>query len=103
MGRNGNGYLLATRHPWPCLLFLLPLLVAYEAGVIWLGGPQPEALRNGADAWVRWGLGSFGFPQFYCAPALIVAALLFWSVLRLWDRPEKMVSIWIGMTAESVL
>ena len=37
------GYLQATRHPYPCLLFLLPLVVGYEAGVWWLGGAQPEA------------------------------------------------------------
>ena len=40
-----RGYLSATLHPWPCFLFLLPLLAVYEAGVIWLGGPSPDALR----------------------------------------------------------
>ena len=44
-------YFTATRHPWPCFLFLLPLLTAYEGGVLWAGGSQPETLRNGADAW----------------------------------------------------
>ena len=48
MSSNGD-YLRATRHPWPCLLFLLPLLAAYELGVHQLGGGQPDALRNGAD------------------------------------------------------
>ena len=31
MHRFHAGYLASTRHPWPCLLFLLPLLLAYEA------------------------------------------------------------------------
>ena len=53
-------YFPATRHPWPCFLFLLPLLVLYEAGVLLLGGMHPETLRNGADNWLRWGLGSMG-------------------------------------------
>jgi hypothetical protein len=98
-----NGYLLATQHPWPCLLFLLPLLLAYEAGVVWFGGPRPEAVRNGADSWLRWGLESFGFPQFYCAPALIIAALLVWSAMRLWSRPDHLVLVWLGMAVESIV
>ena len=37
----------ATRHPWPVLLMLLPLLVAHEAGVL-AGGPRrnPSATRG---------------------------------------------------------
>src|SRR5207247_1455987 len=31
-------YWQATRHPAPSLLFLAPLLTAYELGVVWLGG-----------------------------------------------------------------
>ena len=68
------GYVLATRHPWPCLLFLLPLLLIYECGVVWLGGTQPEALRNGADHWLRWN-----------------------------DRPGDLFGLWLGMAIESVL
>ena len=51
-------YWQSTRHPGPCLLFLAPLLAAYEIGVVKLGGATPLALRNGADAWLRWGLQS---------------------------------------------
>ena len=51
MGKPG-AYFPATRHPWPCLLFVLPLLVAYEAGVLLLGGPHPETVRNGSAT--RW-------------------------------------------------
>jgi hypothetical protein len=40
-----------TRRPLPSLLFLLPLLTLYEFGVLWIGGHDPEALRNGADSW----------------------------------------------------
>ena len=54
MSSNGE-YLRATKHPWPCLLFLLPLLAAYELGVDRLSGGQPDALRNGADSWLRQG------------------------------------------------
>src|SRR5437867_1079057 len=98
-----GGYLWATRHPWACFLFLLPLLVTYEAGVLWLGGKHPEALRNGADTWLRWGLQAFGFQQLYCAPVLIVVVFLGWSWLRRWDRPENLLNLWMGMAVESVL
>src|SRR5437588_6296334 len=98
-----SSYFQGTRHPWPCLLFLLPLLLLYEAGVVSLGGPQPETLRNGADAWVRWGLESFGFSQLYGAPVLIVVVLLLWSVVRMADRPDGLLGVWLGMTLESVL
>jgi hypothetical protein len=96
------GYLTATRHPWPCLLFLLPLLVVYEAGVVWLGGAQAESLRNGADTWLRWGLERFGLHQLYWVPFLIVAIFLAWSWLRFWDRPQGVPGICLGMALESV-
>jgi hypothetical protein len=98
-----RGYLSATRHPWPCLLFLLPLLVAYEAGVLWLGGARPETLRNGADTWLRWGLVAFGLSQLYWAPVLIMLVFLAWSWLRFWDRPEGALGICLGMAVESAL
>jgi hypothetical protein len=103
MRRVWVGYLAATRHPWPCLLFLLPLLAVYEAGVLWLGGSQPETLRNGADAWVRRALEYFGLPQFYYAPGLIVLIFLAWSWLRRYDRPGEFVRVGAGMAVESVL
>jgi membrane protease YdiL (CAAX protease family) len=96
-------YLFATRHPWPCLLFLAPFLLLYEAGVLILGGPKPELLRNGADTWLRWGLESFGLPQLYCAPVLIVIVFLIWSLLRFGDRPQGFLWLAVGMTIESVL
>lgn len=96
-------YLHATRHPWPCLLFLLPLLAVYEFGVLHLGGSHPEALRNGADAWVRGWLGQLGLQQLFWAPLLLIAILLLWSSLRLADWPEDTISVWAGMAIESVL
>lgn len=96
-------YLRATRHPWPCLLFLLPLLVAYEAGVLWLGGTQPDALRNGADAWLRWGLEAFGLQQLYWPPVLIAIVFLCASWLRPEPGPNDLLSVWLGMAVESIL
>jgi hypothetical protein len=85
------------------LLFLVPLLLAYEAGVFWLGGTEPEALRNGADTWLRWGLEAFGLQQLYWAPALIVVVFLAWSWLRRLDRPDDLPGVWMGMLVEGSL
>jgi len=96
-------YLIATHHAWPCLLFLLPLLIAYEAGVVWVGGTQPEALRNGADTWLRWGLDAFGLHQLYWAPALVVAIFVAATCLTWRDRPADAAGVCLGMGVESVL
>lgn len=97
------GYYTATRHPWPCLLFLLPLLLLYEAGIIWLGGARPEVLRNGADTWLRWGFESFGLAQLYGPPALIVFVFLAWSWRERHCRPYNPLGVWTGMFFESAL
>jgi membrane protease YdiL (CAAX protease family) len=97
-----SSYLAATRHPWSCFLFLLPLLAAYEGGVLWVGGAQPDALRNGADAWLRWCLEAFGLYQLYWAPALLIGLFLVWSWVRREDRPDDVVGVWLGMAIESV-
>jgi hypothetical protein len=97
-----GGYFRATRHPWPCLLFLLPLLGAYEGGLFWLGGSHPDALRNGADTWLHWGLETFGLSQLYWAPACVIIFFFAWSLLRRWDQPRDSVSVCAGMALESV-
>jgi hypothetical protein len=97
------GYLSATRHPWPCFLFLLPLLGTYEGSICWLSGNQAEALRNGADTWLHWGLEAFGFNQLYWVPGLVALAFLVWSWLRRWDRPLDSFGICAGMAVESLL
>ncbi len=98
-----KSYLTATRHPWVCFLFLLPLLVAYEGGLLWLGGDQAARLRNGADAWLRWGLEVFGAGHVLVAPAILLGAMLLWSWWRWADRTQDPVTALFGMTFESVL
>ena len=98
----GN-YLQSTRHPWASLLFLVPLLAAYEGGVLWLGGDQADRLRNGADAWLRWMLDVFGIGQALAAPAIVLVVLLLWSWWRWTDRPDDPVTTWFGMAFESCL
>jgi membrane protease YdiL (CAAX protease family) len=97
------GYLSATRHPWSCLLFLLPLLLAYEGGVLSLGGPRADALRNGVDAWLRLGLSKVGLKQTFVVPVVLAAAFLFWCWRRRADRPKDLLGVVAGMALESVV
>src|SRR5438067_1146447 len=103
MPHSSTGYLAATRHPWSCLLFILPLLIAYELGVFLVGAGQPDLLRNGADAWLRWALQTLGMSYLWVAPMLLAVGLLAWSWLRWHDRPREPVGVWLGMTVESAM
>src|SRR5262245_9942056 len=100
--RADENYLRATRHPWPCLLFLLPLLVFYEGGVYYLGGRQPEALRNGADNWFRQGLAQLGLGQQFWAPAVLLLVLAVWNWRRRQERPADLLGVLCGMAIETV-
>ena len=66
-------YWQQARLPLASLAFVLPLLTFYEGGV-WLLGE--EALRNGADVWLRGGLNNLGLGHYFLLPALTVALLL---------------------------
>jgi membrane protease YdiL (CAAX protease family) len=85
------------------LLFLLPLLAAYEGGVVWVGGAHVDELRNGADAWLRRGLEAVGIGPMYAAPGLLAAAFLVASWFRREDRPVDVLGVCLGMALESVL
>jgi hypothetical protein len=95
-------YLRSTRHPWPCLLFVLPLVIAYESGVAVLGGPHPENLRNGADNWLRVGLTRVGISWVWLPPAVLLALMVMWTWKRRYDRPNEVIAVLSGMILESV-
>lgn len=94
-------YLQATRHPWACLLFVLPLLLMYESCVLWLKAVPADTFRNGADVWIRGLLGSAGLSQLYWAPVLLACILVVWSWWRWRDRPRTSLDVWLGMAVES--
>jgi hypothetical protein len=96
------GYVGATRHPWPCLLFVMPLLVAYEVGVLFLGGTHPETIRNGADHWLRCALGFFGVGFFWVPPVVLAVAFVLWALARWSDRPGDLPGVLSGMLVESI-
>ncbi len=70
-----SDYWHQSQRPLTSLLFILPLLVAYEVGAIWFG---PEMIRNGADVWLQQLLGALGIGGFLLLPFTIVAILLAW-------------------------
>jgi membrane protease YdiL (CAAX protease family) len=76
---NRGTYWSQTRRPFPCLVFVLPFLLAYELGVAWLGGSGPDAGRAGADLWIRQGLAAIGVADPWLPPLGLVLVLLLWQ------------------------
>ncbi len=103
MIKPAGDYWSETRHPWSCVLFVLPLLAIYEIGLHLLGHTSPEELRNGADVWLREGLARIGLPAMFTAPCVLLAILLTWSLWRRRDQPRDQVSVWVGMAIESAV
>jgi hypothetical protein len=98
---DGRSYWSQARRPWPTLLFLLPLIVTYELGVLWFGS-NPAALRNGADCWLRSWLLNVGLGPDWLPPAVLVGGLLAWQVV---SREEWRCTLdtLAGMCGESLL
>lgn len=95
-------YWAETRRPFACLLFLAPLLIAYEIGVLWLGDGREELLRNGADVWMRSWLYALGVHQSFVLPLVVLLLLLLWNFYGYFHwrvRPETLG----GMLAESLI
>src|SRR5262245_4331657 len=100
MPHTPESYWPATKHPWACVLFVLPLLAIYEIG-FHVSGCPPEELRNGADAWLRAGLDAIGLSPLYGAPCLLIFLLLIWGLVRREGLPSDALGVWLGMIAES--
>src|SRR4051812_10468739 len=97
-----DGYMGSTRHPLPCLMFLMPLLVAYEVGVVCLGGSAPETVRNGADHWMRTALGGIGVNVFWLPPVALTVAFAVWTWVKWEKRPGDLIGVLCGMVLESI-
>jgi hypothetical protein len=96
---RGDDYWSISRRPLTSLVFALPLVLAYEGGVLLLGRGTP---RNGADVWLRTLLDSFGFGQYFLLPVLTVLGLLAWHHVE-HDRWRFSPAVLLGMAGESVL
>ena len=100
--RRPSSYWAATRRPFPSLLLVAPLVLAYECGVLWLGKSAPGSVRTGADTWMRHGLSSLGLSDHWLLPLLLFLILLTWQVLNFYDWRFSP-GILAGMVLESVL
>jgi hypothetical protein len=98
-----QGYWQTTRHPWPCLLFVLPLLMAYEGGMLYQSMEGLQAYRSGIDAWLGSYLKTLGWPADYLPSFLMAMICIGWAVI-LWDRsPPESLSTLAGMFFESLV
>jgi len=92
-------YWSLSRTPLTSLVFTLPLVLAYEGGVLLLGRGSP---RNGADVWLRQLLDGLGFGSYFLLPALTVLALLAWHHIE-HDRWRFSPAVLVGMCGECLL
>lgn len=94
-----DSYWAVSRTPLTSLVFALPLVLAYEGGVLVLGRGSP---RNGADVWLRQLLDVAGFGSYFLLPTLTLVGLLVWHHLEhdVWRlRP----AVLFGMAGECVI
>lgn len=91
-------YWAESARPWVSLLFVIPMLIIYEVGVVALG---PSAIRNGVDVWLRQFLIVLGFGQYFLLPLLTCGILLAWHHLREhpWRVPARVFPLMLAESA----
>lgn len=94
-----DSYWTLSSTPLASLAFTLPLVLAYEGGVLLLGRGSP---RNGADVWLRQALDGLGFGQYFLLPVLTVVGLLAWHHVR-HDPWKFKPAVLVGMCVECVI
>ncbi|WP_165247723.1 CPBP family intramembrane glutamic endopeptidase [Paludisphaera soli] len=96
------GYWAATRKPLPSLVLVAPVVLAYEFGVVWLGGASATSLRTGADAWIRQSLAAAGLTDHWLLPLSLFLVLLAWQACQPkgWKFSPMVVA---GMVVESLV
>lgn len=99
---SSDDYWSDTRRPLTCLLFLLPWIAVYEAGILMLSETESDSLRNGADYWLRSMLSFSGAEQVLMLPLLVIAILMSWHLIRRYPWQIRL-ETQIGMLAESLL
>jgi membrane protease YdiL (CAAX protease family) len=72
---RAENYWHESRRPIVSLVFIVPLLIIYEIGLLLWG------VQNGADAWMRQFLDFLGFSQHLLLPLLMICILLGWHYL----------------------
>jgi len=101
MSDGAEKYWDKTKRPLPNLFFVLPLLLAYELGVLLIGESNGYSVRSAADAWLRWTLANIGIESTWVVPGLIVAVLIGWQ-LYVKDPWVLELPVFLGMIGESI-
>jgi hypothetical protein len=99
---TGEDYWSQAQRPLAALLFLLPLLIVYELGVLSLGGEQADLLRNAADCWLRQWLLAAGMMHPWLLPAAVIGLLGGWHLTARHPWRCSLETL-VGMLAESLL
>lgn len=94
-----ESYWSLSRAPLESMVFSLPLVLIYEAGVLLLGRGTP---RNGADVWLRSMLDALGFGAYFLLPVATILGLLAWHHVQ-HDRWRFSGRVLVGMACESLL
>ncbi len=90
-------YQLETLRPIVCLVFVTPILLIYELGIVFCDSP---VARNGVETGVQWVLQGLGAGQLLLLPLLTILALLAMHHRRR-DRAGFRFSTLAGMVVES--
>lgn len=98
-GPSPDTYWSLSRTPLTSLAFTLPLVLAYEGGVLLLGRGSP---RNGADVWLRHLLDALGFGGYFLLPLLTIVGLLAWHHVE-HDRWRFSAAVLVGMCLECLI
>jgi len=96
-------YLAAARHPWPSLVFVVPLLALYELGVARLTPASGESLRAGIELWLREWIAQAGPVPPAVIPATVVLLIGLWTAWRWWDRPNRLFTTVFGIALEGIV
>jgi membrane protease YdiL (CAAX protease family) len=96
--QQAERYWVQSRRPLASLVFIAPLLLIYELGVVLLGAQA----QNGADAFMRRLLELLGFGQHFLLPLLTICILVGWHYLsrQPWQLSGGVIS---AMAVESLL
>ncbi|NIA06282.1 MAG: CPBP family intramembrane metalloprotease [Actinobacteria bacterium] len=99
-----TGYITATTRPLNCLVFLLPIIVLHQVGVLIFAiyCPGGEPLINAAFGILRGILSLLGFNAFYLPGFLVIGSLLIWHWVKGYPWQVRARTI-LGMAIESFL